>query len=57
MKPRDVVKYFGGVVPTATALGVSRQAVHMWLQRRRIPAHRAYQIQVVTSGFFKAVTP
>jgi len=54
MKPQAVVKHFGGIVPAATALGVSRQAIYMWLRRRRIPALRAHQIQNVTGGELKA---
>lgn len=54
MTPRDVVKHFGGIVAAADALGVTRQAIYMWLKRRRIPAQRAYQVQVVTGGALKA---
>jgi len=50
MKPKEVVKHFGGISASAAALGVSRQAVHMWLRRRSIPKQRAYHIQVITGG-------
>lgn len=54
MKPKDVVKHFGGIVKAAEALGVSRQAIYIWLQRKKIPPQRAYQIQVITGGTLKA---
>lgn len=54
MKPTDVVKHFGGIIPAAKAIGVSRQAVYIWLQRKHIPMQRAYQIQVITGGALKA---
>ena len=54
MKPKDVVKHFGGIVQTAEALGVTRQAVYMWLDRKKIPYQRACQIEINTRGALKA---
>lgn len=54
MTPKEVVKYFGGKREAAKALGVTRQAVYSWLQRKRIPYQRACQIEVNTKGALKA---
>lgn len=54
MKPSDVIKHFGGIRQAAEALGVTRQAIYIWKQRKAIPAQRAYQIQVLTGGALRA---
>lgn len=49
----DVLKHFGGTHESlAAALGISREAVTMW--RGLIPDTRAYQIEVLSGGRFKA---
>ncbi len=49
----DVLKYFGGTHESlADALGITREAVTMW--KGEIPEGRAYQIEVVSGGRFKA---
>ena len=49
----DVLKYFGGTHESlADALGITRVAVTMW--KGEIPEGRAYQIEVVSGGRFKA---
>ena len=49
----DVLKHFGGTHQSlADALGITREAVTMW--RGKIPKNRAYQIEVLTGGRFKA---
>ena len=54
MKPKDLIEHFGGVSHTATAMNVSRQAVHNWLSRRRLPQHRQWQAELVTAGKLKS---
>jgi hypothetical protein len=49
----QVVDHFGGTHESlAKALGISREAVTMW--RGQIPESRAFQIEVVSGGKFKA---
>ena len=49
----DVVEHFGGTHQSlADALGISREAVTMW--GGAIPESRAFQIEVLSEGKFKA---
>ena len=52
MKKTDVLKHFDGVINTANALGISKQAVSKWPDE--IPRLRAYQIERITKGQLKA---
>lgn len=48
-----VIDHFGGTQESlAKALGIERAAVTMW--RGKFPLARAYQIEVLTKGKFKA---
>lgn len=47
-----LIQHFKGVPNLAKALGVKPQAVYMWAGV--VPENRAYQIEVITSGAFKA---
>ncbi len=49
---QQVVEHFNGAKPLADALGISRTAVYLW--NGKIPPLRAYEIEVITSGKFKA---
>ena len=49
----EILEHFGGTHESlAKALGCSRAAVTMWGEE--IPESRAYQIQVLSDGKFKA---
>lgn len=48
----DVLRYFGTQERMAIALGCGRAAIAMW--KGVIPDLRAYQIEVITKGHFKA---
>ena len=49
----DVVEHFGGTHQSlADALGITREAVTMW--GGVIPESRAFQIEVLSEGKFKA---
>lgn len=48
----EVIEHFGGVPGLAKALGCERQAVYQW--RGKIPKLRAYQVEAITKGRFKA---
>lgn len=49
----DVLQHFGGTHKAlADALGISREAVTMWAGQ--IPESRAFQIEVLSGGKFKA---
>jgi DNA-binding transcriptional regulator YdaS (Cro superfamily) len=50
----DVVRHFGGVSRLAQVLGVRSQAVSQWKRTDSIPKVRAYQIEVMSYGRFKA---
>lgn len=51
---QEVIDHFGGTHESlADALGIERTAVTMW--RGKIPTLRAYQIESVTKGKFKAI--
>lgn len=50
---QEVIKHFGGTHESlADALGIERAAVTMW--KGRIPRLRAYQIESLSQGKFKA---
>lgn len=49
----QVIEYFGGTHESlANALGITREAVTMW--KGEIPESRAFQIEVLSRGRFKA---
>ncbi|ABS46694.1 MULTISPECIES: Cro/CI family transcriptional regulator [Yersinia pseudotuberculosis complex] len=48
MKKKDVVKFFGGVVNTAIALGIKHPAVCRWGEI--IPEKQAMRIERITHG-------
>ena len=49
----QVLDHFGGTHESlANALGISREAVTMW--KGEIPEARAFQIEVLSAGKFKA---
>lgn len=50
---KKVLEHFGGTHESlALALGITREAVTMW--RGEIPESRAFQIEVLSRGKFKA---
>ena len=49
----EVVAHFGSQSKLARALGVSRFVVNRWVQRGRISATAAIQIEKITMGKFK----
>lgn len=51
---KEVVDYFGGRIPLALALGVTRQAVSQFERQGYFPANRAIQIEDITQGMFRA---
>ncbi|MGL6483856.1 Cro/CI family transcriptional regulator [Aeromonas caviae] len=55
MKKHEAIKYFGGVVQLATAIGITPQSVSQW--GTYVPQGRAYQIEVLTGGQLKASSP
>jgi transcriptional repressor of cell division inhibition gene dicB len=48
---KKVSNYFGGNPSLARALGINVRAIYQW---DSIPESRAYQIEVLTNGHFKA---
>lgn len=48
----EIIAHFGGKALLARTLGVSLPAISKWSYR--IPRGRAYQIEVLTKGHFKA---
>ena len=48
MKKRDVIRYFGGVVAAAKALGVKHQAVSQW--GKVVPERIAYRAHSKSGG-------
>jgi len=50
-KLKEVLNYFGGVSGLANALQIDRHAIYQW---KKIPLGRAYQIEVLSNGKFKA---
>jgi len=51
MKKADVIEHFGSQVATATALGVTKQAITTWADI--IPEGVAYKVQVITKNKLK----
>ena len=54
MKKSDVISHFGGVTKKAQELGITSQAVSMWLC---VPLGRQFQIEKITNGRLKAKQP
>jgi hypothetical protein len=52
MKTKEVAAHFGSKTKLADALGISPSAVTMWGET--VPEARQFQLQVLTSGKFKA---
>lgn len=48
----DVIKHFGGITALAAKLGCTTQAISQW--GGAIPEPRAFQIEVLSKGKFKA---
>jgi hypothetical protein len=48
----EVLEHFGGITGLANALGVTTQAISQW--EEEIPEGRAYQIEVLSKGKYKA---
>lgn len=48
----EVLRHFEGISGLARTLGVTTQAISQW--KGEIPENRAYQIEVLSKGHFKA---
>lgn len=48
MRKKDVLKYYGGVQSTATALGLTKQAVSLW--KDILPECAALKVAYYTRG-------
>lgn len=48
----QVINHMGSVLALANALGIERQAIYQW--KGKVPPRRAYEIERVTKGKFKA---
>lgn len=54
MQYKKVVRYYGGSSKIAQKLGLTRQAVHAWKVRGRIPARWQLEIQRDSQGELEA---
>lgn len=53
MKTNEVIEYFGGRKKLLAALNLkTRQTIYAWGEF--VPAHRQYQIEIITNGALKA---
>ena len=52
MKSKEVFKHFGGKMATASALGLSHQAIYKW--GNEVPYISQILVEQVTDGKFKA---
>ena len=50
-----VVQKFGGQLPLAEYLGVTKQAVATWGMAGRLPPERAIQLERKSGGVFRAI--
>ncbi len=57
MSPDELIAHFGGITPTARALGVKPPSVHAWKAEGKVPQQRQYQAEIATNGKLKADTP
>jgi len=51
MRKKSVLKFFGGPVKVARALGIKHQAVSQW--KELVPWRAAYKIEKLTDGKLK----
>lgn len=54
MNYKNVIGYFGGLSKVAHTLNLSRQTVHAWKVRKRIPAKWQVKLESMTNGELKA---
>jgi len=54
MTIKEVLDHFGGIAPTASALGISYQAVRQWAEKGEVPEGRQWELQAKTDGALKA---
>ena len=54
MNYQKVVSHFGGLSRAALTLGLSRQTVHAWKVRKRIPGRWQVKLEAMTNGKLKA---
>lgn len=54
MKPKDLIKHFGGAAKAAVAIGVHRRTVYHWISERKIPFRQQRWIELETGGALKA---
>lgn len=54
MTYKQLIAYFGGLTKTAQALDLSKQRIHGWGKRNKIPPHRQVQIEQLTAGGLRA---
>jgi rare lipoprotein A (peptidoglycan hydrolase) len=53
MTYQQICVYFGGCTKAARKLGLTRQGVHSWRQRK-VPMHWQIHLQAMTDGALKA---
>jgi len=54
MKPKDLIKHFGGAASAAKAIGVQRRTVYYWIANKEIPFRQQRWIEFETGGALKA---
>lgn len=54
MTVQEVLDYYGGVAPTARALGINYVSVREWREKGKVPMGRQWEIQAKTAGALTA---
>jgi predicted transcriptional regulator len=54
MKPSHLIKHFGSEIRAAKGIGVTRQAVNLWMKANRIPKQAQFMIELLTGGRLRA---
>ena len=54
MSPKEICDYYGSIRAAARAIGISRGAIHKWIDKGYVPIKRQIHLEALTNGDLKA---
>lgn len=57
MTPKQVITHYGTQLEAADAIGVSKQAISLWKQKKKIPLEYQLEFEIQSSGALLADVP